>query len=255
MKIFYFNILSLLSFLLFTNLSLSEKLLAKNNNFEWNPVGFDNYGNTTQWINLLSYKTLNKDSFRMQMKLLEENKQILGRLDINCRNKDYYLRKRKQMSQKGTWNSIVKGSSYEEIAQFHCKKTDAAPLWGYTSATKYLWDIDKPSYPASNHEGNWLTLYKNSFSEFKYNINTQKKSDYILAAYFYQKNRSFKNNPYVSQKSDYGWIAVSCKANLSSVFRKLSNSNSGEWMAPKPGPIGGGANLIRKAECMLPINN
>ena len=235
--------------LLFYYLNFPEKLFANTKSFEWQPVGVDNYGNIAQWINLLSYEPLNNDSFRMQMKLVEGNKQILGRLDINCRNKDYYLRKRKQMSQRGTWNSLVKGSSFEEIAQFHCKKTDAAPLWGYTSATKYLWDIDKPSYPASNHEGNWLTLYKNRSSEFKYNSNTQKNPDYILAAYFYQKNHSLKNNPYVSRNSDYGWIAVSCKANLSSVFGKLSTSNSGEWIAPKQGPIGGGANLIRKAEC------
>ena len=249
MRKFHIKVFPILSSILFLNLFTSGKLLANSNSFEWQPVGVDNYGNITQWINLLSYEPLNNDSFRMQMKLVEGNKQILGRLDINCRNKDYYLRKRKQMSQRGTWNSLVKGSSFEEIAQFHCKKTDAAPLWGYTSATKYLWDIDKPSYPASNHEGNWLTLYKNRSREFKYNSNTLKISDYILAAYFYQKKQSYQYDPYTSRKSDYGWIAVSCKDNLSSVFRKLSNSSKGEWMAPKPGPIGGGASLIRKAKC------
>ena len=235
--------------LLFYFLNSPEKLFANTKSFEWQPVGVDNYGNITQWINLLSYETLNDDSFRMQMKLADGNKEILGRLDINCRNKDYYLRKRKKMSQRGTWKSLVKGSSFEEIAQFHCKKTDAAPLWGYTSSTKYLWDIEKPTYPASNHEGNWVTLYKNNSSEFKYNSNIQKKSGYILAAYFIQKKQSYKKNPYISQKSDYGWIAVSCEANLSSIFRKLGNSASGEWMAPKLGPIGGGASLIRKAKC------
>ena len=249
MKNFKSNIYTIFSFLIFFNLNFSGKLLAHNKKSEWQPVGVDNYGNITQWINLLSYKPLNNDSFRMQMKLVEGNKQILGRLDINCRNKDYYLRKRKQMSQRGTWISLEKGTSFEEVAQFHCKKTEAAPLWGYTAATKYLWDIEKPSYPASSHEGDWLTLYKNSSSEFKYNSNIQQKSDYILAAYFYQKKQSLKNNPYISRKSVYGWIAVSCKANLNSVFRKLSNSTSGEWMAPTSGPIGGGASLIRKAEC------
>ena len=153
------------------------------------------------------------------------------------------------MSQRGTWNSLAKGTSFGEIAEFHCKKTDAASLWGYTSATKYLWDIEKPLYPASKHEGNWITLYKNKSSEFKYNSNTQKKSDYILAAYYYQKNQSFRNNPYTSQKSTYGWIAVSCRSNLHSIFKQLNDSTSGEWMAPKAGPIGGGANLIRKAKC------
>ena len=63
------------------------------------------------------------------MKLVEGNKQILGRLDINCRNKDYYLRKKKQMSQRGTWNSIIKGSSFEDISQIYCKRTDAASNW------------------------------------------------------------------------------------------------------------------------------
>ena len=235
--------------LLFYYLNFPEKLFANTNGFEWQPVGVDNYGNITQWINLLSYEPLNNDSFRMQMKLVKGNKQILSRLDINCRNKDYYLRKRKQMSQRGTWKSLVKGSSFEEIAQFHCKKTDAAPLWGYTSSTKYLWDIDKPSYPAANHKGNWITLYKNNSREFKYNSNTQKVSNTILAAYFYQKNQSFKKNPYVSQKFKYGWIAVSCKTNLHSTFKKFSDLSSGEWLAPKPGPIGGGASLIRKAKC------
>ena len=234
-------------FLFFLN--FPEKLFANTKDFEWQPVGVDNYGNITQWINLLSYKPLNNDSFRMQMKLVEGNKQILGRLDINCRNKDYYLRKRKQMSQRGAWKSLVKGSSFEEIAQFHCKKTDAAPLWGYTSSTKYLWDIDKPSYPAASLKGNWITLYKNNSREFKYNSNTQKVSNTILAAYFYQKNQSFKNNPYVSRKSEYGWIAVSCKTNLHSTFKKFSDLSSGEWLAPKSGPIGGGASLIRKAKC------
>jgi len=239
----------ILSILLLYHLSFTGKLFSDTKSFEWYPVGVDNYGNITQWINLLSYKTLNKDSFRMQIKLVEGNEQILGRLDINCRNKDYYLRKRKKMSQRGVWNSLEKGTSFGEIAEYHCKKTNAAPLWGYTSETKYLWDIEKPSYPASNHKGEWLTLYKNNSSQFKYNSNIEKKSDYILAAYFYQKKQSYKNNLYNSQKSDYGWIAVSCKNNLNSVFRKLSTPTSGEWMAPKPGPIGGAASLIRKAEC------
>ena len=249
MKKFHIKIFPILSSILFCNLITGGKLLANSNSFEWLPIGFDNYGNITQWINLLSYKSLNKDSFRMQMKLIEGSKQILGRIDINCRNKDFYLRKKRQMSQKGTWNSIAQGSSFEAISQIYCKRTDAASSWGYTKPTKYLWDIEKPPYPASNHEGNWVTLYKNSSSEFKYNSNTQKTSDYILAAYFYQKKQSFKKNPYISRKSDYGWIAVSCKANLSSVFRKLTNSTSGEWMAPKPGPVGGGADMIRKAKC------
>ena len=249
MKIFYKKIYPLFAILFFYNLNLSEKLLAKSKSFEWLPVGVDRYGNITEWINLSGYKELNKDSFRLQMKLVEGNKQILGRLDINCRNKDYYLRKKRKMSQRNTWKTIEKGSSYDEIAQIYCKRTNAASIWGYTKATKYLWDLEKPQYPASEHEGDWLTLYKNNSREFRYNLNTQRTSDYILAAYFYQKNQSSKNSPYISRTSDYGWIAVSCKNNLHSIFKKLNNSTSGEWLAPKPGAIGGGASLIRKAKC------
>ena len=130
--------------LLFYSLNSTGKLFANTKSFEWHPVGVDAYGNITQWINLSSKKPLNNDSFRMQMKLIEGNKQILGRIDINCRNKDYYLRKGKQMSQRGVWSSLIKGTSFEEIAQLYCKNTDAAILWGYTPATKYLWDIEKP---------------------------------------------------------------------------------------------------------------
>ena len=36
------------------------------------------------------------------------------------------------MSQRGVWSSLIKGTSFEEIAQVYCKNTDAAPLWGYT---------------------------------------------------------------------------------------------------------------------------
>ena len=105
--------------LLFYQLNITEKLFANTKSYEWHPVGVDNHGNITKWINLLSYEPLNNDSFRMRMKLVEGSKQILGRLDINCRNKDYYLKKRGQMSHRGTWNSITKGSSFDEISQIY----------------------------------------------------------------------------------------------------------------------------------------
>ena len=235
--------------MIFFNLNFSGKLLAHNKKSEWQPVGVDNYGNITQWINPSSYKSLNKDSFRIKIKLLEGNKNVRGRLDINCRNKDYYLRKKREISQKGPWNKIIKGSSFYEIAKFYCKRTYAASNWGYTTATKYLWDIEKPTYSASSHEGNWVTLYKNNSSEFKYNLNTQKNSDYVLAAYYYQQNQSYKDSKSRLPKSYYGWIAVSCKTNLHSIFKKFGHHTEGEWMAPKKGVRGGGASFIRKENC------
>ena len=158
----------------FFNLNFNEKLLANSKSFEWFPVGVDNYGNITQWINLLSYKPLNNDSFRMQMKLIEGNKQILGRLDINCRNKDYFLRKRKQMSQRGTWISLEKGTSFEEVAQFTVRK-QRRHLSGDIQQRQNIYGILKNLHiQLSSHEGDWLTLYKNNSSEFKYNSNVQR---------------------------------------------------------------------------------
>ena len=101
---FHKKLYTIIWILLFYSLNSTGKLFANTKSFEWHPVGVDNYGNITQWINLSSNKTLNNDSFRMQMKLIEGNKQILGRIDINCRNKDYYLRKGKKMSQRGVWS-------------------------------------------------------------------------------------------------------------------------------------------------------
>ena len=249
MRRIYWKISFILGFFAFIDINLAGKLFANNNRLQWQPIGVDKYGNITKWINLSSHKTLNKDSFRIQVKLEEENKQILGRLDINCRNRDYYLRKRRQMSQHETWKSIPEGSSFEETAKFYCKKTSAASKWGYTADTKYLWDVEKPISPAHNHKGDWISLYKNSSREFRYNSNIKKAGDYILAAYFYKKYKQTKNSPYISTASNYGWIVVSCKSNLHSIFKEFKNSIYGEWMPPKTGPIGGGAWGIRKAEC------
>tara|TARA_Y100001978_G_scaffold72573_1_gene65086 strand:+ start:225 stop:983 length:759 start_codon:yes stop_codon:yes gene_type:complete len=251
MKNFLKKIYPIFGILLFYNLNLGEKLLASGKSFKWHPVGVDQYGNITEWINISSFKDLNKDSFRLQMKLLEENKVILARLDLNCRNKDYYLRKRGQMSQKGTWNSIPKGSSFEEIAKFYCKKTSAASNWGYTPQTKYLWGMEKPTLDAAsfNLQGEWINVYKNSSSEFQYNSNVTKSSDSVLAAYYFKKKSYKKNSPYISSKYNFGWIVVSCKEKLHSTFKKFNNTNIAEWTAPKTGRIGGGADAIRKAEC------
>jgi len=251
MKKFFKKIYPIFGILLFYNLNLGEKLLANSKSFEWQPVGVDQYGNITKWINIKSFKELNKDSFRLKIKLLKENKAFLARLDLNCRNKDYYLRKKGEMSTKGTWNSIPKGSSFEEIAKFFCKKTSAASIWGYTVATKYLWDTEKPSLDTlpQNLKGEWINVYKNSSSEFRYNSKVIKSPESVLAAYYFKKKSYKKNSPYISTKFNYGWIVVSCKEKLHSTYKKFDSTNIGEWTAPKTGRIGGGADQIRKGEC------
>ena len=100
MKKFFKKIYFIFGILIFYNLNLGEKLLASDKSYKWHPVGVDQYGNITEWINISSFKDLNKDSFRLQMKLLEENKAILARLDLNCRNKDYYLEKKNNVPER-----------------------------------------------------------------------------------------------------------------------------------------------------------
>ena len=59
----------------------------------WFPFGFDKNGNPVNFVQLLSYKKLNKNSFRLKSKFTDiDNQQLEGKLDINCENKDYYIR-------------------------------------------------------------------------------------------------------------------------------------------------------------------
>ena len=98
----------------------------------WFPFGFDKNGNAVNFVQLLSYKKLNKNSFRLKSKFISTtNEKIEGKLDINCENKDYYIRNNGVMSQRGTWAGIPKGSGVELLSKYLCKRTKAKDKWGY----------------------------------------------------------------------------------------------------------------------------
>ena len=95
----------------------------------WFPFGF-NKGTPVNWAQLLSYKDLNENSFRLISKFTYPDKEKKeGKLDINCLNKDYYVRPVGVMSQKSTWAKIPKNSGVETLAKYFCKSTSARGSW------------------------------------------------------------------------------------------------------------------------------
>tara|TARA_B100000214_G_scaffold375418_1_gene361656 strand:- start:1734 stop:2510 length:777 start_codon:yes stop_codon:yes gene_type:complete len=203
----------------------------------WVPFGFDENGNAVNYVQLLSYEKLNKNSFRLKSKFTSINdKQIEGKLDVNCQNKDYYIRPIGKMSQRGTWASIPKGSGIEILSRYLCKRTAARDEWGYTERTSYLWDYLSPQSNPSEISGEWI---QHSDGLGWYNTEVREAENSVIYAY-YSKSKS--NNQYV-------WVNNSCIDNLSSIFYRPSNSVDGEWLSPKRGRPGGASEMIRKSYC------
>ena len=97
----------------------------------WIPIGFNELGVAVAWIRVSTYEPLNENSFRFQSKYKPENSnQIEGRLDINCKNKDYYFRPNGILAQNAPWAVIEKGSGIESVAKLYCKRTAAKSEWG-----------------------------------------------------------------------------------------------------------------------------
>ncbi len=203
----------------------------------WFPFGFDKNGDAVNFVQLLSYKKLNKNSFRLKSKFLDiDNQQIEGKLDVNCENKDYYIRPNGVMSQRATWASIPKGSGVEILSKYLCKNTDAKDKWGYTKRTSYLWGYSSPLRSPSEAAGKWI---QHSDGLGWYNTDIRKAENSVIYSYF---SKSQSKNPYI-------WINNSCIENLGSVFFKPNKSVNGEWLSPKVGRIGGANELIRKLYC------
>ncbi len=203
----------------------------------WFPFGFDKNGNAVNFVQLLSYKKLNKNSFRLKSKFTDlYNQEIEGRLDINCENKDYYIRPNGVMSQRATWASIPKGSGIEILSKYLCKKTAAKDKWGYTKRTSYLWGESSPLRNPSEASGEWI---QHSDGLGWYNTEIRKSKNSVIYAYF---TKSQSKTPYV-------WVNNSCIENLGSVFFKPNNSVNGEWLSPKAGRVGGANEFIRQLYC------
>ena len=119
--------------------ALSVSDTSSNNT--WIPVGFNKDRIASMWVQLKTYEALNENSFRLNAKYTnDQGVQILGRLDLNCKNKDFYFRPNGVLAQRAPWASVPKGSGIESIAQMYCRRTAAKADWGFTGETAYLWD-------------------------------------------------------------------------------------------------------------------
>ncbi len=186
----------------------------------WFPFGF-NKGKPIEWAQLLSYKELNENSFRLISKFTYPDKEKKeGKLDINCLNKDYYVRPVGVMSQKSTWAKIPKNSGVETLAKYFCKNTSARDYWGYTEKTSYLWNISVPVERPDAVNGEWI---QHSDGLGWYNSDIQQRANSIIYSYFSTKT------------GKYSWINTSCSENLSSILYQPNSSVDGRWLGPKPG--------------------
>ena len=67
----------------------------------WIPLGYNTNRVAVFWARLSTYKPLNENSFRVKVQYTDDNgRQYEGRMDANCKNKDYYIRPNGVFAQK-----------------------------------------------------------------------------------------------------------------------------------------------------------
>ena len=204
---------------------------------DWFPFGFDKNGTPVNFVQLLSFKKLNKNSFRLKSKFTNTSReQIEGKLDINCDNKDYYIRPTGVMSQKANWAVIPKGSGVELLSKYFCKRTEAKSQWGYTQRTSYIWDHSSLLGNPSEALGEWI---HHSDGLGWYNTEIRKGNNSVIYAYYSKSN----------SKTPYTWVNNSCIENLRSIFFQPNDSVNGEWLSPKSGRVGGANETVKKLFC------
>ena len=201
----------------------------------WFPFGFNKKGTPVNWAQLLSYKDLNENSFRLISKFTYPDKEKKeGKLDINCLNKDYYVRPSGVMSQKSTWAKIPRNSGVETLAKYFCKNTSARDYWGYNERTSYLWDIAIPIEKADEVTGKWI---QHSDGRGWFNTDIKPQANSIIYSYFSTKT------------GKYSWINTSCRDNLSSILYQPNSSVEGRWLGPKPGRRKGTSLEVKERFC------
>lgn len=120
----------------------------------WIPIGYNENKVAAMWIRIATYEPLNENSFRFQVQYTNNRgAQIEGRLDINCKNKDFYVRPNGVFAQNAPWAVIPQGSGIEAAAKLYCKQTAAKEDWGYSPQTAFLWDA-----PYQQHLPTWLVV-------------------------------------------------------------------------------------------------
>lgn len=230
-------------------LAPSQTTLASTND-SWFAVGFNERRIAVTWVQLNSFTFLNESSFRLNAKSANERgAQVVGRLDINCKNKDWYFRPNGVMFQGAPWATIPSGSGLEAVAKYFCKRTSAREEWGYSSSTKILWDQPSPEEQPGNAIGEWVLASDTDEAEVYFNDSVKAKDGFIQAASWSRSKKGERSAAQPSDTQNYYWMNVSCSSNLYSLFWKPDISVKGEWMPPNPGRPGGAATMIRKRYC------
>jgi len=215
----------------------------------WIPVGYNSNRVATLWVRVKTYETLNENSFRLQAQHNDNGKFYEGKLDINCKNKDFYWRRNGVFAQAAPWAVIPQGSGLESVAMIFCKRSAAAAAWGYTKDNAYLWDILRPNTRPENAKGNWIKHYDGDDAEGYYNdeiINI--KGDKLFAMWVRTK-KGERSAASPKDTTSYYWIAASCTENSGSTFVQLDSSVEGEWLAPVPGRPGGALLTVKQMYC------
>jgi len=219
-------------------------------NDTWFPIGVNDKRIAIAWVQLKSYKSLNKDSFRLNAKMSnDKGQQITGRIDVNCRNKDYYFRPNGVIAQRAPWAAIPAGSGIEYVGKIFCKRTMARSEWGYNDETQYLWDQDSPEGSASDAKGEWLIVTETDEVETYYNTDVINNGRYLLLATWFRAKKGERSAAQPGDTQGYLWVNVDCSKNLYSMFYKPDESIVGTWLAPVSGRPGGVAMLTKKRYC------
>lgn len=222
----------------------------KSKNDQWVPISINEQRIATAWIQLSSIETLNENSVRVNAKYThKEHGQITGRLDINCKNKDYYFRPNGILFTGPNWASIEKGSGMEGAAQLLCKSTAAKGQWGYTEETRYLWDLRPPTGDPSSATGEWLLARNDDEAESYWNNSIIRTADVAIVAVFERSKKGDRSAAAPSDTAQYFWVATSCRENLGSFYVVLDKASIGYWGPPVPGRPGGIGMKVRAMHC------
>jgi hypothetical protein len=95
-------------------------------NNTWIPIGYNKDRIASAWVQLKSYEEINENSFRVNAKSTNDaGVQIVGRVDLNCKNKDWYFRPNGIVFQGAPWAAVPEGSGLENLARILCRRTTA----------------------------------------------------------------------------------------------------------------------------------
>lgn len=219
-------------------------------NNTWHVVGINKDRIASGWVQLKSYESLNENSFRMNAKFTNDRGvQIVGRIDVNCKNKDYYFRPNGITMQLAPWAAIPEGSGVHGLATMYCKDTSAKAEWGYKPETAYLWAAPPVKGDPASAKGDWVQATNDDDVEAYYNTDVKLEDGVVVYAFYFRQKKGDRSAAQASDNAKYFWIRNSCKENLGSAFTISDSSVPGFWGPPTPGRPGGSNMTTRKLFC------